>query len=501
MILTWPIDLLILFAISTPLVYLAGLKVKAGKVAGVWAVAGFILSTIGLYNLYTNVSLGKIVTYSWAGRQLRGLAMLEIDMLGIFMAGVFIFIGLLTAVYSTRYMEHDTGQAEYYTLLLLMVAGMVGVAFAGDFFTFFLFWELMCITSYVLVAFRKERWEPVEAGFKYLVMSSAGSATVLFAMSILYGMTGSLNLAYLSSTISKTATPWSILALAMIVVGFGVKAAMVPFHAWLPDAHPAAPSSISAMLSGVVIKTGVYGLIRTMMLLFAPGEYNWQLVLAVFAVLTMTSGNLMALLQSDLKRLLAFSSIGQVGYIIFGLSVASVYGLTGSLFHLVNHAIGKALLFLCSGAFLYAVESRNLEDLAGIGRKMRLTGLAFIIGSLALAGVPPLNGFQSEFMIMLAGVQRGASEGIWYWLSAIMALNILFSVGYYLRIVQIIVLREPTSLASRAREAPTPMLFSMVVLAILCVLIGVCPGPIVDVASQAAQAVLDVSGYVRAVTG
>jgi formate hydrogenlyase subunit 3/multisubunit Na+/H+ antiporter MnhD subunit len=209
----------------------------------------------------------------------------------------------------------------------------------------------------------------------------------------------------------------------------------------------------------------------------------------------------LALLQSDLKRLLAFSSIGQVGYIIFGLSVASVYGLTGSLFHLVNHAIGKALLFLCSGAFLYAVESRNLEDLAGIGRKMRMTGLAFIIGSLALAGVPPLNGFQSEFMIILAGLQKGASEGIWYWLSAVMTLNILFSVGYYLRIVQIIILREPTPLASRAKEAPVPMLFSMAILAILCVLIGVYPGPIVGLANQAAQAVLNVSGYVRAVTG
>jgi len=501
MILTWPIDLLIAFAISTPAVYLAGLKVKAGRIAGVWAVIGFILSIIALYSLYSSVSSGKIVMHYWAGQQLRGVALLEIDMLSIFMAGVFIFIGLLTAVYSTRYMEHDTGQAEYYSLLLLMVAGMVGVAFAGDFFTFFLFWEVMCITSYVLVAFRKETWEPIEAGFKYLVMSSAGSATVLFAMSILYGITGSLNFAYLSNTLSKTATPWSMLALAMIVVGFGVKAAMVPFHTWLPDAHPAAPSSISAMLSGVVIKTGVYGLIRTMMLVFAPGEYNWQIVLAVFAVLTMTSGNLMALLQSDLKRLLAFSSIGQIGYIIFGLSVASLYGLTGGLFHIVNHAIAKALLFLCSGAFLYAVESRNLEDLAGIGRKMKFTGLAFIVGSLALAGVPPLNGFQSEFMIILAGIQKGASEGVWYWLSAIMALNILFSVGYYLRIVQIVILREPTALASKAREAPMPMLFSMAVLAILCIVIGVYPGPVVDLANQAAQAVLNISPYVKAVTG
>jgi formate hydrogenlyase subunit 3/multisubunit Na+/H+ antiporter MnhD subunit len=320
-------------------------------------------------------------------------------------------------------------------------------------------------------------------------------------MSILYVLTGSLNFAYLSRTLSTAPTPWSILALAMIILGLGVKAAVVPFHTWLPDAHPAAPSSISAMLSGVVIKTGIYGLIRMMLLIFAPDAYNWQIVMAVFAVLTMTVGNLMALLQSDLKRLLAFSSIGQIGYIIFGLSVASVYGLTGGLFHVMNHAISKALLFLCSGAFLLAVESRNLDDLAGIGRKMKITGFAFIVGSMALAGVPPLNGFQSEFMIILSGLQKGAADSSWYMLSAIMVLNILFSVGYYLRIIQIIVLREPSSLASKAREAPAPMLFSMAILSLLCIVIGVYPGPFVGLANQAAQAAFNLDAYVKAVIG
>jgi multicomponent Na+:H+ antiporter subunit D len=490
MILTWPIDILVLFAITAPIAYFAGNRIKARKLVAVWTTAGFLLSLIAVYILYVRVSAEKIITYYWAGTQLRGVALLEIDMLSIYMAGIFVFIGLLICIYSARYMEHDTGLGEYYTLLLLMVAGMVGVA-----------WELMCIASYVLVAFRKGTWEPIEAGFKYLVMSSAGSATVLFAMSILYGMSGSLNFAYLSNALSKTATPWSVLALAMIVVGLGIKAAIVPFHTWLPDAHPAAPSSISAMLSGVVIKTGVYGLVRIMLLVFAPAAYNWQILLAVFAVLTMTVGNLMALLQSDLKRLLAFSSVGQVGYIIFGLSAATIYGLTGGLFHIMNHAISKSLLFLCSGAFLLSVESRNLDDLAGIGRKMRITGLAFIIGSLALAGVPPLNGFQSEFMIILSGIQKGTADGVWYWLSAIMVLNVLFSVGYYLRIVQIIVLKEPSTLAAKAREAPAPVLFSIAVLAILCVVIGVYPGPFVAFANQAAQAAFNLEGYVKAIIG
>jgi proton-translocating NADH-quinone oxidoreductase chain M len=501
MILTLPIDLLILFAILAPIIYLLGVRMRVRKVVDIWTIAGFLLSAITLYLLYSEVAVEGIITHYWAGQQIRGVALLQIDMLSIYMAGIFLLIGLLTAIYSTKYMEHDTGHAEYYTLLLLMVAGMIGVAFAGDFFTFFLFWEIMCITSYVLVAFRKEKWEPIEAGFKYLIISSAGSATVLFAMSILYGMAGTLNFAYLSNTISNAPTAWSILALAMIVVGLGVKAAIVPFHTWLPDAHPAAPSSISAMLSGVVIKTGVYGLIRIMILIFAPAEYQWQLLLAVFAIITMTVGNVMALLQTDIKRLLAFSSIGHIGYIMFGLSIASVYGLTGGIFHIMNHAIGKALLFLCAGAFLFAVESRNLDDLAGIGKKMKITGLTFIIGSLALAGVPPLNAFQSEFMIILAGIQQGITNGIWYGLSAIMIINILFSVGYYLRIIQIIMLREPTDLAKKAKEVPGPMLFSIIILAILCIVIGIYPGPFADFANQAAKAALNLDTYVKAVVG
>ncbi|MGQ9542731.1 MAG: complex I subunit 5 family protein [Candidatus Bathyarchaeia archaeon] len=499
--LTWPIDLLVIFAVATPLVYMLGLRVNIRKLVDAWAVIGFSLSTICLYPLYLKVSSDKVFMHYWAGIQFRGIALFEIDMLSIFMAGIFIFIGLLTAIYSTRYMEHDTGHSEYYALLLLMVSGMVGVAFAGDFFTLFIFWEVMCITSYVLVAFRKGQWEPIEAGFKYLVMSSAGSATMLFAMSILYGVVGSLNFAYMHKALSGSVTPWSMIALAMVVVGFGVKAAITPFHTWLPDAHPAAPSSISAMLSGVVIKTGVYGLIRIMLLIFAPEAYHWHTALAIFAILSMTTGNIMALLQSDLKRLLAFSSIGHIGYIVFGLSVATVYGLTGSLFHIFNHALGKALLFLCSGAFLLATGTRDLNHLAGVGRRMKITGLTFIVGSLALAGIPPLNGFQSEFMIVLAGLQRGATNNLWYLFSGAMIINILFSVGYYLRIVQIVALHDPSGPASKAKEAPAPMLFSMVLLAILCIAIGIYPSPVVSLANQAAQAVLNVESFVKLILG
>jgi proton-translocating NADH-quinone oxidoreductase chain M len=497
---TAPLDTLLVFSVLAPIVYWIGIKVRFKKLLDFWATLGFIISMYALYMLYDSVKAGKVLVMSVANGILPASSLFEIDTLGIFMATLFLFIGLLTSVYSMKYMEKDTRLAEYYILLMLMVAGMLGVVFAGDFFTFFIFWEIMCLSSYVLVAFRKERWEPVEAGFKYLIMSASGSAMVLFAMSLLYGMAGTLNFAYVRLALSKPQLGgWALMAMVLVIVGFGIKAAMAPLHTWLPDAHPAAPSSISAMLSGVVIKAGAYALMRSLIMIFAPEAYSWQIVLAILAVITMTVGNLMALLQTDLKRLLAFSSVAQMGYVIFGISIATYYGITGSLFHIMNHAIMKSLLFLCSGAFLYAVDSRNLDELAGIGKKMRITGVMFTIGCLSIAGIPPLSGFQSELMILLSGIELGGKGAIWYVLSAIMLVNLLFSVAYYLRLIQTLTLREPSTTSVNAREAPIGMLLPMGILTVLCIVIGIYPDPFISFSSNAAKAILDAGQYVSAI--
>ena len=497
---TAPVDTLLIFSVLTPVIYRIGIKIGFRKLVDFWATLGLVVSLYALYPIHDSVRAGKILVVTVANGLLPASSVFEIDTLGVFMATLFIFIGLLTSVYSIKYMERDTRLAEYYVLLLLMVAGMLGVVFAGDFFTFFVFWETMCITSYVLVAFRNDRWEPVEAGFKYLIMSASGSVMILFAMSILYGMAGTLNFAYLRLVISRPpSNGWSVMAMALMIVGFGIKAAIAPLHTWLPDAHPAAPSSISAMLSGVVIKAGAYGLMRSLMLIFVPEAYSWQIVLAILAVLTMTVGNLMALIQTDLKRLLAFSSVAQMGYIVFGISLATSSGLTGSLFHIMNHSIMKSLLFLCSGAFLYAVESRNLEELAGIAKKMKITGVMFTVGCLSIAGMPPLNGFQSELMILVAGLGSGSRNAIWYVLSSIMLLNILFSVAYYLRLIQTLALKEPTKISLGAKEAPIGMLLPMGILTVLCIVIGIYPDPFISFSSNAAKAILDAGQYVSAI--
>ncbi len=490
---TEPLDVLLIFTVTTPVIGWVAYRKAYRKILGVYAALGLSVTAYFLYELYKEVAeKGVVLIVGQLPFNPPLEACLEIDMLSVFMAFLYTTSGLFAAVYSIRYMERDTGLTEYYTLLLGMIAGMTGVAFAGDFFTLFVFWELMCLTSYALVAFRKQRWEPIEAGFKYLIMSAAGSATILLAMSFLYGMTGTVNFAGLAASLNN-ATPdgWLYVTLTLIIVGFGIKTAIVPFHTWLPDAHSAAPSPISAVLSGVMVQTGAYALLRILLLVFGFMQPTWQMTLAVFAVFTMFGGNIMALLQNDLKRLLAFSTIAQMGYIIFGLSMVSLSGLTASLFHIMNHAIMKGLLFLCAGSFVHRTKTRDLRKLRGIRKTMPLTSIFLAIGALAIAGIPPFNGFWSEWMIVTAGIE---AEMIPF--SALMLANMVFSVVYYIRVIRMILLDEPTAVSKKAREAPASMFIPTLILAALCIIIGVYPEPFITIASQAAQAALDAQRYI-----
>jgi NADH-quinone oxidoreductase subunit M/multicomponent Na+:H+ antiporter subunit D len=272
----------------------------------------------------------------------------------------------------------------------------------------------------------------------------------------------------------------------MLIIGFGLQAGMVPFHMWLPDAHMAAPSAISAVLSGVMVKAGVFGLIKVLLVIFASFSGSWRITLAVFAVLTMFVGNLSALLQDDIKRLLAYSTIANMGYILLGLAVGSPLALTGSLFQVLNHAVVKALLFLCTGAFTDRTKTRSLKELAGIRRRMPITGTAFVIGALSMASFPSLNIFWSELTILTA-----AWEAEMTWFSLLMIINLVFSAAYCLRLIQIVAIRKETSTSKKAKEASRIMLIPIIVLGFLSVLIGVYPGPFQALAEAAAQMVLN----------
>lgn len=478
------LDTLIFFTLTTPLVALLS-RGRAGRLVEVYAIAGFAAALVAALQQVVQVSSSSPLRILLSQPPLTS-SQIYVDKLSAYVATIFVFIGLMASIFSVGYIEER--KREFYPLLVAMVTGMVGVAFAGDFVTFFVFWELMSLTAYVLVAFFYRRWEAVEASFKYLIMSTAGTASILFAMSLLYGITGTLSLPALAEAFHSPTlynNVWTYVAIALLIAGFGVNAAMAPFHSWLPDAHPAAPSPVSAMLSGVVIKTGVYAMFRILTLVFPLFLYNWQLSLILFAVLTMTVGNTLAMLQDDIKRLLAFSSIAHIGYIVFGLGIGTVGGLAGGLLHILNHASMKALLFLAAGAIIHEVKTRDLNLLSGIGRRMPVTGIAFAIGAFSLAGLPGLNSFVSEFQIITAALDAG-----FHLFAAIMILNVLLGAAYYLRVIQIIFVKPSTEVSEKAHEAPAVMLAPLIVLSILAVVIGVYPGPFLDTVKSVAGALL-----------
>ena len=371
-------------------------------------------------------------------------------------------------LFAIPYMQQYTAQNKFYSLYLLMIAGMNGVVLTGDFFNLFVFLEIASIASYALVAFGVEA-EELEASFKYLVLGGVSSLVILLAIALLYSATGTLNMAdvsmYLSEGISKNLL---FFIFALFIMGFGLKSAMVPFHAWLPDAHPSAPAPISAMLSGLIIKAlGIYCVVRIFFVILGVIPII-QTILMVLGGLSMVIGVFLAVGQWDFKRLLAYHSISQMGYVMVGIGLATPLGIIGGLFHLLNHAVFKSLLFLCSGAFEYATGTRQLKQLGGLFKKMPWTGTSCSIAALSIAGVPPLNGFWSKVIIIVALIQAE-----YYFLAAITVFVSFMTLISFIKVQKYSLFGELPRRLQQIKEVPVMMVVGMLLLASLCVGLGI----------------------------
>jgi proton-translocating NADH-quinone oxidoreductase chain N len=311
-------------------------------------------------------------------------------------------------------------------------------------------------------------------------------------MAFLYGMVGSLNFASFVVALSgMDLTPWMMVLFSFLLVGFGVKAAIFPVHTWLPDAHPEAPSPVSALLSGVVIETGLYGLIRILFLVFDPSFF--KMPIALLAFLTMTVANLSALRQKDIKRLLAFSSIAQIGYMLVGLAAGTTYGVMGLLLHVFNHSLMKGVAFLSAGSLIHHADTRDIDELRGIGRTMPLTSFTLMVAVLGLGGIPPLNGFISKFIIFNSAIGTGL-----IWLTVAGVLNSTLSMGYYLIVVRNLLAKPEED--HGIHEAPLPMLVVTLFMAVLIIFFGIWPQPVIQFADKAAIGLVEnVVDYVSAI--
>jgi proton-translocating NADH-quinone oxidoreductase chain N len=376
---------------------------------------------------------------------------------------------------------------------------MIGLACASDLFNLWVWFEGMAVSSYLLVAFYREQPASLEAGMKYLVQSATGSALALFGIALALSQTGTLDIAAMRAAVSPPAAQtarWLMLAAgALFVTGFGVKAALVPLHTWLPDAHSQAPSGISAMLSGVVIEAGLVAMLRALSATGYP--LSWGMLLLVFGAANILYGNLLALRQTQLKRMLAYSSLSHVGYMLLGLGISlysgSTAGAQGAFFHLFNHMLMKGLAFLAAGALIYALYLQNgshrslaLSDLAGAGRRYPLVGLALSIAVLGLGGLPPLAGFMSKWQIFAAGFETHNA-----WIMALVvfaALNSALSLGYYAPLVNTLFREKASAEVQAGKGLPLALSLPLALLALAVIVLGFAPGLLDGATASAAQA-------------
>ncbi len=427
--------------------------------------------------------VGKIYIGGWSPAKTLGIEMI-CDGLSKMMAVTINLVALVSIIFSKAYMRRFTKVWLFAALFLLMVSAMNAVVLAGDLFNMFVFLEVAAIASYALVAFGCEA-EELEAAFKYLVLGTVGSAFILLGVAVLYSLTGQLNMGMVAALLPKAHGPAVLLAAAALIAGLSLKAAMVPFHAWLPDAHPSAPAPISAMLSGVLIKTsGVYALARVVFNVFGPtGEY--AVVLMVLGAVSMVVGVFLAIGQWDFKRLLAYSSISQVGYVVLALGAAAgvlarggdqaIAGLIllGGLFHLFNHAAFKSLLFLSSGAIEQQTGTRQLKKMGGLARRMRVTGFCCRVGALSISGVPPFNGFFSKLIIIVGLALAG-----YYVLAALAGGVALMTLLTFIKVQRYALEGKPEGAITDVREAPPSMGLALVLLAIVCIAGGLAMVPL-----------------------
>jgi len=475
--------LLFLPMAASPLVYLSGrfaVRLKQPPVLARW------LSIIALAVVW--LLFGWVAQNQVAGVTLGAVAF-RFDGISLFMTCLALTLVSLSLIYSLRALAGAPGEEKFYAALVVMAGAVVGLATTTDLFNLWLWFELMTVASYFLVMFQGGR--ALEAGVKYLIQSAIGSALVLLGVALVLMYAGSFDLAEIARV--GLPTPALMAAGALFVVGFGVKAALVPLHAWLPDAHSQAPAPISALLSGIVIEVALVAMLRALGAL-GGGFLTWGNLLLGFGAVNMLAGNLLALRQTDVKRLLAYSSISQVGVMLLGFGIAitagSADGASGAFFQVASHGLAKGLAFLAAGALLYVLNRHTLnrDDLAGAARRYPLVSLCFSVALLSLSGLPPLAGFMGKWQVFAAGL---ATDNTALWLLVLFAaLNSLLSLGYYLPLVNRLYRNTLAPGLVDARPLPMAMTAPLALLALLLLLFGLFPNLLDNLTGAAGQTLM-----------
>jgi hydrogenase-4 component B len=477
---------------ATPLVY--GASLAASTAALVIALAHLVMQAGATAEIVLPLGL------PWLGAHFR------LDALSTLFLVVVNLGGAAASLYGIGYGRHETAPARVLPFFPAFLAGMNLVVMAADAFSFLLSWEFMSLVSWALVVAHHREAENARAGYIYLVVASFGTLCLLLAFGLMAGPAGGY--AFAQIRVAAPGPALSALVLALALLGAGSKAGLVPFHVWLPLAHPAAPSHVSALMSGVMTKVAIYGFIRIVFDLLGPADWWWSMVLLFFGSISALLGILSALMQQDLKRLLAYSTIENIGIIFIGLGLALAFGanamssaaalaLTAALFHVFNHASFKSLLFLGAGAILNATGLRDLDKMGGLIHRMPVTAFAFLAGAVAISALPPLNGFASEWLTFQAVL---FSPELPQWglkvmvptAGAMMALSAALVAACFVKVYGVAFLGRPRStIVAGAHEVDRFSLVAMSAFVVLCLLVGIFPGFVIDAIAPAAQMLVE----------
>lgn len=442
------------------------------------AFVAFITFIISLFNLDTVLKTG-IITYTMGGWVPPYGIEYRIDYLNAFVSTVVVFILFVILIYARKSIEQELPKktVPYYTLILLLVAGLEGLIVTGDVFNVFVFLEISSLAAYALISVGKSR-DALMASINYVVIGTIGASFILLGIGYLYMVTGSLNMMDVAEILPTAYAEYPkvvLAAFAFFLVGFSIKVGLFPLHTWMPDAYAEAPSVGSALLASTFTKVMAYVMIRFMFTIFGPSfvvsTIHATTILSWLAAIAIIMGSVLAIAQTDFKRMLAYSSVSQIGYIILGISLVNQIAMTGGIIHIMNHGIMKGALFMVAGAIVYKKGIRNINDFKGLGKTMPYTSFAFVLAALSMIGVPPTVGFVSKWYLALGAVMAGK----WVFVGVIM-LSSLLNVVYFWRLFEIMYFSfgegHHHDEKVKVDEVPFSMLIPTLVFAILTFVLG-----------------------------
>ena len=401
-------------------------------------------------------------------------------------------IAAITLPYAKASVEKEVARPRiylFYLMYMLCMTGLLGITTTADAFNLFVFLEISSLSSYVLISLGGNR-RALTASYRYLIMGTLGATFYIIGVGMMYMMTGSLNMADLATLLPAVDhTRTMLAAFAFVVIGLGLKLAMFPLHTWLPNAYAFAPSAVTVFLASTATKVAVYALLRLVFTVFGQtGMFDItgiDLIMIILGITGMFAGAFVAIFQTDVKRMLAYSSVSQVGYMVLGIGLATGAGLTGAIVHLFNHAVMKGAAFMAVGAMFYVIGSVRLGDLAGVGKRMPVTTAVFLVAGLSLIGTPLTVGFISKWQLVKAALELG-----WWYIAAGILLSSLLAIAYVWRVIEVAYLKAPPEGAALRTEAPVSMLVPMVVLAAAAVWFGIDGDTTLRIAGEAANALL-----------